>query len=126
MPLPVVCSQPLFHNSLNAFHNFASVTHFPNRAEHDKALNGSSPKQEKFCQKQRLCLDTHQNALGGKSGIYLILEEEERFSSGYECFGYTGEVNRAKGNENHKVTITRTLEIEGSAEGGRQMHRQLC
>lgn len=123
MPLPGVCSQPLFHNSLNAFQNFAAVTHFSNRAEHDKALNDSSPKQEKFCQEQRVCLDTHQNAQGGKSGIYLILEEEGRFSSGYGCFGKcTGEVNRARGDENCKVTITRTLE----AEGRRQMHRQLC
>lgn len=38
----------------------------------------------------------------------------------------TGEVNRGRGYENHKVAITRTLEVEGSAEGGCQVHRELC
>lgn len=37
-----------------------------------------------------------------------------------------GEVNRARGDENHKMAITRALKIEGSAERGCQLHRELC
>lgn len=85
MPLPVVCTQPLFHSSLYIFQHYAAVTHLPNRAEHDKALNDASPKQEKLCQEQRLCLDRQGSAQGEKKGIYLTLEEGGRFSGGYGC-----------------------------------------
>lgn len=83
MPLPVVCTQPLFYSSLNAFQHYAAIAHLPNRAEHDKALNHASPKKEKLCQEQRLCLDRQENAQGEKREIYLTLEEEGKFSSGY-------------------------------------------
>lgn len=56
MPLPGVCTQPQFHSSLNAFQHYAAVTHPPSRAEHSKALNDDSPKQEKLCLEQRLRL----------------------------------------------------------------------
>lgn len=38
----------------------------------------------------------------------------------------TREVSRARGDENHKVAIKRTLKIEGSTGGGCQVHRELC
>ena len=85
MPLPVVCTQLLFHSSLYVFQHYAAITHLPNRAEHDKSLNGASPKHEKLCQEQRLCLDRQGNAQAEKRVIYLTLEEEGRFSSGYGC-----------------------------------------
>lgn len=57
MSLPVMCTQTLFHSSLYAFHHCAAVTHHPNKAGHDKALNDASPKQEILCQEKRLLLD---------------------------------------------------------------------
>lgn len=96
MPLPVVYTQPLFHSSLCAFQHCAAVTHHPNRAGHDKALNDASPKQEILCQEQRLLLDRQGSAQGEKKrGVYLTLEEE-RFSSGYGHLSKGRWVNRAR------------------------------
>lgn len=33
---------------------------------------------------------------------------------------------KSRGDESHKVAVTRTLKIEGSTEGGCQVHRELC
>lgn len=71
MPLPVICTQPLFHSSLCAFQHCAAVTHHPNRAGHDKALNDASPKQEILCQEQRLLLDRQGSAQGEKKKGYI-------------------------------------------------------
>lgn len=68
MPLPVICTQPLFHSSLHAFQYCAAVTHHPNKAGRDKALNDDSPKQEILCQEKRLLLDRQGSTQGEKKG----------------------------------------------------------
>lgn len=119
MPLPVLCTQPVFHSSLYAFQHYAAVTHLPNRAEHDRALNDASAKQGKLCEEQRQCLDRQGN---GQININIFIIGGERKLQQwiwiFECRAL-GRWTKQRAMRITRWPLQRTLEIGAQRKGAR-------